>query len=921
MKFFLKFIIWLCLLVFEANAGTGQCLLDDSLRQEINRIKNERSNLHLKIRELTALKTSYLNCHKKIGPIYAEIIQGFGSCYYLSGNLEEGTAYISEAVTINSYTGKPEPFLCHSYYNLGIIYMQLNFMHKSINCFNNCITAGKPFLEKYFIVGKAHTQLALSFYKAGDYQRAKDIAYKGMFFSNNAKDTFEVGAQWIQIAQAEIELNDLKSAKKHISIALILLNGEDDIRLASIYSVNARFMDAIGKYQTSLLYYRKAFLLNDKRQYFDQCVNDLNDLGYVYDNDLNQEDNARKCYNTALQFAQKNGNNYQIAGLYENLGFTYWRQRNFKKALIFYQKGLNALPINFSDKSITSNPDIATLSQISNDYYVSTLLGDKAKSLLALYKQTADKSLLKAALQTFLLASRSVDMMRWKQLGELSKLHWRNETKQMYENAIEVCYLLNDTENGFYFFEKSRSVLLSDQLNSLLKKNVITDKTQEKRLQSKIDSLNKRLVLLTDSGVNVDKLKTEWLAAHKEWENQQNQLDAKLYEGTDEPDKSAAYIKQQQQQLAINKQSLVEYFSNDSVVYALLITPAKAQIFKITYPSYKHDCSEFLKYCSSATLLNQHYDRYASLASKLYQKLFEPLHIDNERVIISPGDSFISFDALLYDPHSDNSFLLKKYAFSYVYSMQVLMNQHGNTAGQKTVFLGIAPESYPSKIHLAPLIGSVASLGRIQSGFKSYSLLNREDAKKIALLSQIPQSQIVQIYSHAAADSTSRDPVLYMADSAVLMSDIQKVKCNNTDMVVLSACNTGSGYNAVGEGMFSLARGFRLAGIPSTITNLWQADDKATYELTESFYKYLTTGLPKDQALRKAKLDLLNGDKSNSLPFYWAPTIVLGDSSPIHINLSLHNSSFSWLYITFTALIALSGGIYFFASRRRKSVK
>jgi CHAT domain-containing protein len=219
------------------------------------------------------------------------------------------------------------------------------------------------------------------------------------------------------------------------------------------------------------------------------------------------------------------------------------------------------------------------------------------------------------------------------------------------------------------------------------------------------------------------------------------------------------------------------------------------------------------------------------------------------------------------------------------------------------------------------LIGSVASLGRIQNGFKSYTLLNREDAKKTVLLSQLPQSQIVQIYSHAAADSTSRDPILYMADSAVLMSDIQKLKCNNTDMVVLSACNTGTGYNAIGEGMFSLARGFRLAGIPSTITNLWQADDKATYELTESFYKYLTTGMPKDQALRKAKLELLNGDASNSLPFYWAPTIVLGDSSPIHINLSLHTSGFNWQLISLTILIILSGGVFLFKSKQRKSTK
>ena len=104
-------------------------------------------------------------------------------------------------------------------------------------------------------------------------------------------------------------------------------------------------------------------------------------------------------------------------------------------------------------------------------------------------------------------------------------------------------------------------------------------------------------------------------------------------------------------------------------------------------------------------------------------------------------------------------------------------------------------------------------------------------------------------------------------------------------MVMLSACNTGSGFIADGEGVFSLARGFRLAGIPSTVTNLWQVDNQVTYQLTESFYKYLRQGQTKDVSLRLAKLDLLNKDQSHLLPYYWGATIVLGDSAALKISL------------------------------------
>ena len=46
-----------------------------------------------------------------------------------------------------------------------------------------------------------------------------------------------------------------------------------------------------------------------------------------------------------------------------------------------------------------------------------------------------------------------------------SKLFWRSDSRRLYENAIEACYLQNNLDDAFYFFEKSRAVLLQDQLN------------------------------------------------------------------------------------------------------------------------------------------------------------------------------------------------------------------------------------------------------------------------------------------------------------------------------------------------------------------------------------------------------------------------------------------------------------------------
>ncbi|MNY13558.1 CHAT domain protein [compost metagenome] len=154
--------------------------------------------------------------------------------------------------------------------------------------------------------------------------------------------------------------------------------------------------------------------------------------------------------------------------------------------------------------------------------------------------------------------------------------------------------------------------------------------------------------------------------------------------------------------------------------------------------------------------------------------------------------------------------------------------------------------------------------------------------------------------------------MLYLADAAVRLSEIQKLQFDCTELVVLSACNTGTGKQASGEGIFSMARGFMAAGVPASITNLWQVDDQVTYKLTEAFYAHLQEGLPKDVALNTAKLDLMDTeDRLYALPYYWAATILIGDAGSLPGSDSGH--LFSW--IIGMVLIAISG-LFFWLKRK-----
>ncbi len=200
---------------------------------------------------------------------------------------------------------------------------------------------------------------------------------------------------------------------------------------------------------------------------WEQYARDLQDLGLLYDKDLGDPVNAISCYREAIELAKQLRAVDQLAALYNNMGALNWRQKKYRTALAYYQKGLAEMTNRPADTAFTAVIPLPALQMTTNDHFVSTLLANKGESLLALYQDERDPSLLQLALKTFRLTDKMVDQLRWKQVDERSKLYWRDHTRKWYENAIETCYQLKDAESGFYFFEKSRSVLLSDKLNEL----------------------------------------------------------------------------------------------------------------------------------------------------------------------------------------------------------------------------------------------------------------------------------------------------------------------------------------------------------------------------------------------------------------------------------------------------------------------
>jgi|GEM_PF-2468600 len=131
----------------------------------------------------------------------------------------------------------------------------------------------------------------------------------------------------------------------------------------------------------------------------------------------------------------------------------------------------------------------------------------------------------------------------------------------------------------------------------------------------------------------------------------------------------------------------------------------------------------------------------------------------------------------------------------------------------------------------------------------------------------------------AGANTTLRAHALN-SQGIVTSEKILGLKLQGTEMVVLSACQTGLGEVTAGEGVFGLRRAFLQAGAKSLVMSMWKVPDKETCELMVQFYKNIAAGTNRSQALRQAVLrqKQIAGERYGfAHPIFWGAFVFLGE--------------------------------------------
>ncbi len=177
-----------------------------------------------------------------------------------------------------------------------------------------------------------------------------------------------------------------------------------------------------------------------------------------------------------------------------------------------------------------------------------------------------------------------------------------------------------------------------------------------------------------------------------------------------------------------------------------------------------------------------------------------------------------------------------------------------------------------------------------------------------AVVKQTQSPQILHIATHGFFRSSNNDRTSQLLRSGLVLAGFQNpeqyqnrrmedgiltalevtgLNLRGTELVVLSACETGQGEVSRGDGLYGLRRALVIAGAETQVISLWRVDDNSTKELMIAYYQRLEQGQGRSEALRQTQLAVLEGTLENMSqkkyqhPYYWAGFIASGNWLPM----------------------------------------
>jgi CHAT domain-containing protein len=911
------------------NTISGQCSDPDSLWKKLVYLRDSSGlSVDSQLRILLAEESRMNSCPDHFDSAHAFLMRRIGMSYLKLYDYLMAVKYYRRSIDIiNTHLSNPAinpKHLVLGYYGLAVIYDSLNSIREKMAALDSCFTVATRYHSvDIFCLSSIYKRVEY-FYDVGDYHRCIEYASRcerlAGKFASLGKTEYRIGYEYASSSLAwqvnsMVILNDFGNVEK---LLIDKINAGKSaafiFNLGTLHAQLAEIEEHKGNYTKALYYFNRAFYYDHKMGDDVICKSILNLIGTdIYLKHYKDPDKALQYYRSALVFGKKDRfptrlDSIESLSILDNIANIFVDKGMFDSAFRYFHLAFEQVRPGADELSILyrSLDEFGRQKKIEN---LTALFIDKGNAYFQLYKISGNRKWAGECLRIYKITDKLLDRIKSEQIDLESKLFWRADSRRLYEHAIDACYSYGNANDAFYFFEKSRAVLLNDQLNEQrwLGAVDIQKQTQSKR---RILQFQRELALVNNSSAQFDELRNQLFNEEQQLDHLEQVIKLKnpLYYQSF-IDTTELSIDDVQKKILTDHHALVELFEGDSAVYSFVLTKNGVYLNRMDKPMYDSLSRDYMKNISNPSLINSNFSAFAKASRKLFQLIFGTRHLPTGRIVISPDGQYFPFESLVTSREGEPlNYFLENYAVTYTYSARYMMSQFtSNSSGES--FFGMAPVLYPAHMQLASLNGSDKSLAKLKTYFREGNILYQTNASKTNFLNQFYKYRIIQLYTHASINGTNGEPVIYFSDSAMNLSDLLIENKPTTSLIVLSACETGVGKEYKGEGVFSFNRGFASLGIPASITNLWDVDNNSTYQITELFYKYLSKGLPIDIALQKAKLEFIRyPSNKNKLPYYWAASILVGKSDAL-----INDKPFPWKDL----LVVLSlTGLSFFAWKK-----
>jgi CHAT domain-containing protein len=814
-------------------------------------------------------------------PRLPDVLIGQGMAFWGQGRYDQSIERLEEAVQLEAGQRKRAGTLAAAYVNLGNAYWSKSDYDEALVFYEKALPLQvAAFGERHQYVGLLRFNLGILHFKKHEY----DAAIAG---GQAALDILvpAVGERHSMVVQC---YNLLGSA--------LTLNGDPDRALPVLRKALALqlALSADGGRDAALIHGSLADAYRAKGDFAraDRALRD----GLAIDLGIHGEHHP------------------DVAEGLVHLGELSLQKGEAREALRFFHRAIAAN----DPQPMPADPDLDPRldTAFSEEFLLKALLG----AARARAKGTTPRDL-EAAARVYGNAARVIERMRAGYRAEGSKLALAASATEVFDEAIRTELTLfrrtgdeRHREEAYRYSERSKAGVLRDALNEAAARAfagipaALLD--QERRLRQDLAVADLRVNEALEERAEepaLRPLRETRFELLRRYEALQTRFEKEFPEYYDLKYRVDTAGSDEVRARALDaRTALVEYFVGAADVVIFTLTAEGLEVTGASRETLEADVRELRRAIAARDAAG-----YARSGARLYRALLAPVEarVKAKDLVVVPDAALsgVPFEALLASEPSPGSgdgslpYVLREHAVSYAYSATVLLQTLARRKDSpRDEFVGFAPgfdETPASAGAPAPLPASrqevtdVRALFRRRAGLfggwrsgRSRMYLGRDATKSRLQSAGLEDYRYVHLATHAVVneDHPASSRLLLQPegrsgdDGALTLGEIYNLRLN-ADLVVLSACDSGTGRIARGEGIIGLTRGFLFAGAKSLLVSLWPVSDEATAGLVVDFYAALLGGRPKSEALREAKLRTLARNPEYAKPFYWSPFVLVGD--------------------------------------------